>query len=94
MEPIDLLRAGAALIAVLGLLGLAAWLLRSSGLNRRLVGPPGGRLALVETRWLDPRTRLVLIRRDRIEHLLLLGAGPPLLVERGIAAPPATESVR
>ncbi|MCS6779247.1 MAG: flagellar biosynthetic protein FliO [Geminicoccaceae bacterium] len=94
MEPIDLLRAAAALVAVLGLLGLAAWLLRRSGLNHRLGGAPGGRLAVVETRWLDPRTRLLLIRRDRIEHLVLLGAGPPLLVERGIAAPPAAESVR
>lgn len=94
MDPIDLLRATAALFAVLGLLAASAWLLRRTGLSRKLGEAPGGRLCVVETRWLDPRTRLLLIRRDRTEHLLLLGAGPPLLVERGIAAPTAREAVR
>lgn len=86
MEALDLARALAALLAVLGLLGLAAWLARRLELHRRLGGPAGSRLAVVETRWLDSRTRLLLVRRDRVEHLLLLGAGPPLLVEGGIAA--------
>ena len=84
MEIFDLVRGGGALLAVLGLLGLAAWLARRFELHRRLGGPVGGRLAVVETRWLDTRTRLLLVRRDSVEHLLLLGATGPLLIERGI----------
>ncbi len=86
VEAFDLLRVAAALLAVLGLLGLLAAGARRFELHRRLGGVGGGRLAVVETRWLDSRTRLLLVRRDRVEHLLLLGAGPPLLVERGIGA--------
>lgn len=92
MEPLELARAAAALAAVLGLVGLLAWLARRLGLHRRLGGPTGARLALVEQRWLDARTRLLLVRRDEVEHLLLLGAGPPLLIEAGIGRPPAPES--
>ncbi|BCX16333.1 MAG: hypothetical protein KatS3mg117_0015 [Geminicoccaceae bacterium] len=86
METLDLARGAGALLAVLGLLGLLAWLARRFELHRRLGGPVGGRLAVVETRWLDSRTRLLLVRRDRVEHLLLLGATGPLLIERGIGA--------
>ena len=86
MEILDLARGAGALLAVLGLLGLAAWLARRLDLHRRLGGPVGGRLAVVETRWLDARTRLLLVRRDRVEHLLLLGATGPLLIERGIGS--------
>jgi flagellar protein FliO/FliZ len=86
VEIFDLVRGAGALLAVLGLLGLAAWLARRFELHRRLGGPVGGRLAVVETRWLDSRTRLLLVRRDRVEHLLLLGATGPLLIERGIGS--------
>ena len=91
MEILDLARGAGALLAVLGLLGLAAWLARRLDLHRRLGGPIGGRLAVVETRWLDSRTRLLLIRRNSVEHLLLLGAGGALLIERG---QPAAEGPR
>jgi len=86
VEILDLVRGAGALLAVLGLLGVAAWLARRFELHRRLGGPVGGRLAVVETRWLDSRTRLLLVRRDRVEHLLLLGATGPLLIERGIGS--------
>jgi flagellar protein FliO/FliZ len=86
VEIFDLVRGAGALLAVLGLVGFAAWLARRFELHRRLGGPVGGRLAVVETRWLDSRTRLLLVRRDRVEHLLLLGATGPLLIERGIGS--------
>jgi flagellar protein FliO/FliZ len=44
-----------------------------------------GRLGLVETIALDSRRRLVLIRRDQTEHLLLIGSGRDLVIETGIA---------
>jgi flagellar protein FliO/FliZ len=83
----DYLRFGLALVFVLALLGLVAMLLR------RLAG--GGpnvrrgkhrRLALVEVMPVDAKRRLVLVRRDGVEHLILLGQERDLLVETGIGA--------
>lgn len=78
-----------ALAFVLGLIVLMAWLMRRLG-GARYVGQPGRRrLAIVEMAPLDGRRRLVLVRRDDKEHLLLLGAQDDVVVETGIDAPPA-----
>ena len=79
-----------ALVAVLALIGAVAWLARRFGLGNRLAQPRGRdrRLSLVEVMALDQRKRLVLVRRDDREHLLLLGPGHDLVVERDIAAEP------
>ncbi|WP_299391260.1 flagellar biosynthetic protein FliO [Pelagibius sp.] len=74
--------------------GLAA-LVRRSGLGDRLAvtksnGPR--RLDLVEVRPIDAKRKLVLIRRDDREHLVLLGHGSDLLIESAIPARPASES--
>lgn len=45
------------------------------------------RLQLVETMSLDPRRRVVLLRRDGVEHLLLLGGTADLVIETGIPGP-------
>jgi len=86
MEALDWLRAGAALIATLSLALLGAWAARRFDWAPRL-GQPGGarRLRLVESLALDPRRRLVLVRLDGQEHLLLLSAGG----DRVVAAQPA-----
>lgn len=72
--------------------GLAA-LVRRSGFGSRIALSPGAgstrRLALVEVRPLDAKRKLVLLRRDDREHLLLLGIGGDLLIESDIPAPPA-----
>ena len=71
--------------------GLAA-LVRRSGFGDRLAMTPSSvgerRLALVEVRPLDAKRKLVLLRRDDREHLVLLGAGGDLLIESGIEARP------
>lgn len=73
--------------------GLAA-LVRRSGLGGRLAMAPAAgaerRLALVEVRPLDAKRKLVLLRRDDREHLVLLGASGDLLIESDIPAPPAS----
>lgn len=79
-----------ALIFVLGLIAAASWLARRSGLGVGRVGRKGRRLGVVESLTLDNRRRLVLVRRDGVEHLLLVGGAAELLVERGIA-PPASD---
>ncbi len=84
-----------ALVFVLGLIGGLAWAARRFGLGGRLTPNAGQarRLAVVEVMPLDARRRLVLLRRDATEHLVLLGAGPDLLLESGIAAPRSPEPV-
>lgn len=71
--------------------GLAA-LVRRSGFGERLAATPSSagprRLSLIEVRPLDAKHKLVLLRRDDREHLVLLGATSDLLIESDIPAPP------
>jgi flagellar protein FliO/FliZ len=87
----DLVRGLLALIFVLALIGVLTALARRFGLgySNRFRGNRGNRLSISETIPLDARRKLVLIRRDEVEHLVLLGAGtsPDLLIENGIPAP-------
>ncbi|MDH3473902.1 MAG: flagellar biosynthetic protein FliO [Rhodospirillales bacterium] len=75
---------------VLGLIAALAWVARRFGLGGRLVPNTGQarRLAVVEVMTLDARRKLVLLRRDGREHLVLLGPSQDLLLEGGIAPPP------
>ena len=87
----------AALVLVIALIGGVAWVVRRFGLAGRLPsigGRTARRLGVVEYMTLDPKTRLVLIRRDDTQHLLLLGAAGPVVVERGIEAPPEPETIK
>jgi flagellar protein FliO/FliZ len=48
-------------------------------------GQRGRRLALIETAAVDGRRRLVLIKRDNVEHLLMIGGPNDIVVESNIA---------
>jgi flagellar protein FliO/FliZ len=53
-----------------------------------LFGPkPERRLAISEQFNIDSRRRLVLIRRDDVEHLIMTGGPVDMLIEQGITAP-------
>ncbi len=88
MELGDYTRFVLALVFVLALIGLLTWLVRRFGLAGRMPATRkhGRRLDIVEVVALDSRHRLVLVRRDRTEHLVLLGANADIVVERGITA--------
>ncbi len=73
MDLIDYGRFLAALLLVLGLIALVAWLARRFRLGTGAEPGAARRLAVLETLPLDARRKLVLIRRDDAEHLLLLG---------------------
>lgn len=81
-----------ALMFVLGLIGLLAYLARRFGLGAIRLSPAfrerrkrdGARLAIVDVANLDARHRLVLIRRDDVEHLLLISPNSETVVERNI----------
>jgi flagellar protein FliO/FliZ len=72
---------------VIALVGLFAWLLRRFGPPGRLKLAGRRRLAIVEIAPLDARRRVVLLRRDDTEHLILLGPTQDLVIETGIAPP-------
>lgn len=85
MDMAAYLRFVAALIVVLGLIMAAAWAMRRYGfqMGRSLAGTGRGarRLSVVETLGLDPKRRLMLVRCDGREHLLLLGPGGDLVID-------------
>ena len=68
----------AALVIVLIL--LAVW----RAISPRMSGRRGQRLGISEYHELDKSRRLVLIRRDNVEHLIMIGGPQDLVVESGI----------
>jgi flagellar protein FliO/FliZ len=78
-----------AFLLVLGLIALCTWALRRFGLGGAIRPVRGRRLAVIESLALDPRHRLVLVRRDDREHLILIGASETV-VESGITPSPST----
>ncbi|HJP23563.1 MAG TPA: flagellar biosynthetic protein FliO [Alphaproteobacteria bacterium] len=80
-----------ALILVLALIGVLALLGRRFGLLAAARPARGGgrRLGITEVAPVDAKRRLILVRRDQTEHLVLLGGESDLVIERNI---PATES--
>jgi len=88
MNLLDLFRAIFGLAITLGLIGLAAYVVRryAPDLMGRLQNERKvRRLKVVETLVLDPSRRLVLVRVDDEERLILLGDGRELIEPR--AAP-------
>ena len=75
-----------AFLVVLALIGLTAWLVRRFGASRLGTAARGRqpRLAVIDAATVDGRRRLVLIRRDNIEHLLMIGGPTDLVVEPNI----------
>lgn len=84
----ELARFAGALGLVVGLIFLCAFAARRGGLIQTArTGRRTGRIGVVETVALDAKRRLVLVRRDDREHLIVLGPDGNLVVERGVAAP-------
>lgn len=72
------------LIFVLGLVFAMGWVLKRSGISGSALAGKGKRLGVVETTFLGPKHRLVLVRRDEVEHLVLIGPNSNTVVESGI----------
>jgi flagellar biogenesis protein FliO len=76
-----------AFLAVLLLIGGVAWLIRRFAGNRLGTNTNRGRmprLAVIDAAAVDGRRRLVLVRRDNIEHLLMIGGPTDIVVEPNI----------
>ena len=84
---------GRLLIAVLGVgaalaASIAALRFFRGDTSARLTRGRSGkrvRLRVVETAAIDARRRLVLIRRDDVEHLIMIGGSADIVIETGIS---------
>jgi hypothetical protein len=79
-----------AIIAVIALLiGLMVW----RSVSPRVRGRRGQRLGISEYHELDKMRRLVLVRRDNVEHLVLIGGPQDVVIESGISGPAETAMI-
>lgn len=83
-----LLAAGGVGLALLLLIGIL-WLLRSRAPSPFVRGGKNRqpRLQVLDAAAVDARRRLVLIRRDGIEHLIMIGGPTDIVIESGISDP-------
>jgi flagellar protein FliO/FliZ len=72
-----------AFLVVAALIGVTAWLVRRFGANRR-GGSARRRLAVIDAARVDKSRSVVLIRRDNIEHLLMIGGPTDMVIEPNI----------
>ncbi len=76
-----------AFLIVLGLIGVTAWIVRRFGGERLGAATARGRqprLAVIDAAAVDGRRRLILIRRDNVEHLLMIGGPADVVIEPNI----------
>lgn len=84
---VNFLRAVIALVFVVGLIWLLGAAIRKYGWRIGLPTPPQSkhrRLNLVEVLPIDPKNKLVIVRRDDTEHLLLVGQETTQVIETAI----------
>lgn len=86
MDTVDFTRFIFAFLFVVGMIGAIGMMLKKYGASQKWLGVQGGsgRLGVVEMRYLDTKRKLVLVRRDDVEHLLLLSDGDVTVIESGI----------
>lgn len=88
MEPdvtsVSWLRFAFASVTVLGLLGLLGWGLKVASLKGWLVPRPSGKadLKCTSSMALDARRRVVVVEREGMEYLLLLGPNNDILLSQ------------
>jgi flagellar protein FliO/FliZ len=91
VETVSWLRVAVAFIVVFGLMGVLGFVLKYislRGFQLPGMGQTAKRLSIVESIPLDVRRRLVIVKCDAKEHLLLLGVNQDIVVESDLTSPP------
>lgn len=83
----EYLNAASALVLVLALMGLIALLVKKMNNGGNGFLGKSDRLSIIEQRIIDPKHKMVLIRRDDIEHLVIVSHNGETVVETGIKTP-------
>lgn len=94
METVDLSRFFFSLAAVITLIWLCALLAKRSGFDKKMRGvTAGSRLAVEEALFIDPKRKLLLVRADTKQYVLLL-AGENVTVIDTLDAPKPKTAAR
>jgi flagellar biogenesis protein FliO len=83
----SILTSALALGAVLVLIVLGLWVLKLFVNTGTALRPQGRRVQVIEQVQVDAKRKLLVIRRDNVEHLIMTGGPQDLVIEAGIAAP-------
>jgi len=90
-----LILAAAAILFVIAIGALLVWAFRTffgvGTSSHGFLRSRDRRLDLVETASVDQRRKLILIRRDDVEHLIMIGGPVDMVVETGIRGRPHLE---
>ena len=82
----------AASLFVIAVVALLVWAFRTfffgKSSSANFLRPREKRLGVVETAAVDGKRKLLLVRRDDVEHLLIIGGPVDVLVETGIKGRP------
>ncbi len=90
-----LLNAVFALGVVLVLVVLALWLMKLAGrAGETVTRGRQRRLVVVDAASVDGKRKVILIRRDNVEHVIMTGGPQDLVIETGIAAPEPAQARR
>ena len=83
MEIIEISKFIMALAFVIGLIWACGYLLKRTGMDKRLRGVTGqqGRLGVVDVLYLDPRRKLTLVRVDAREYLIFIAGDTAQLID-------------
>lgn len=84
MEMVDYSRFFVSLAFVIALIWAVAWLLKRFGLDKRLRGATGqaGRMQVVDVLYMDPRRKLVLVRADHQEYVLMVAGDSVTVIDK------------
>ena len=85
----------AATLFVIALGGLLVWAFRTyfggQSNTHGFMRPRDKRLGVVDTATVDAKRKLLLVRRDEVEHLVMVGGPVDMLIETGIKGRPHFE---
>lgn len=84
METVDFTKFFLSLAFVVGLVWFCAFMLRKSGLDKKLRGATGGhgRLQVVDVLYIDPKRKLMMVRADSREYLLLIAGDNATVIDK------------
>lgn len=86
----SILTAFLALVVVIALILLVLWVMKVMFKATGTVGRTRNRrLSVVDQLSLDPKRQLLILRRDNVEHLVLIGGPQDVLIEANIPVEPA-----
>ncbi len=93
MELTDYIQFFVALVFVVSLMGLLAYVLKRIGLGQvPLVSNKKKRIKLLEALSIDARRKIILVGHDDKEHLVLLGPSGDTVITKDIQAEPKLDN--